>query len=72
MWFPSSMHVANLMEFVALTPPSFSVLVGTASILYPGLAVGAVGGVCALANVSPKELVDVREIVRSHLILSLV
>jgi len=56
----SSLNIANLIEYVSLTPASFSVLVGTASILYPGLAVGAVGGVCALANIAPNELVQVQ------------
>ena len=46
-------------EYVYLTPPTFSVLVGTASVLYPGLCVGCIGGVCALANVAPKELIEV-------------
>jgi len=58
----SSLNISNLIEYVALTPATFSVLVGTASILYPGLCVGAVGGVCALANVSPRELVQVQKL----------
>jgi len=58
----SSLNIAHLIEYVSLTPPDFCVLVGTASILYPGLAVGAVGGVCALANVTPKELVQIQKL----------
>jgi len=58
----SSLDLANMAEYVYLTPKNFSVLVGTASILYPGLCVGCVGGVCALANVLPTELIMIQRL----------
>ncbi|ELT93590.1 hypothetical protein CAPTEDRAFT_134600 [Capitella teleta] len=41
---------------------NFQILAGSASFLYPALAVGAVGGVCALANVLAKETCDLRQL----------
>lgn len=37
----------------------FSIFVGTASALYPALALGAAGGILALANCNPNECVEV-------------
>lgn len=39
----------------------FSIFVGTASALYPALALGAAGGILALANCNPGECVEVYE-----------
>ena len=39
----------------------FSILAGSASFLLPALGVGAVGGICALANVLPNEVCQVYE-----------
>ena len=41
----------------------FQVLAGSASFLMPALSVGAVGGICALANVLPN---DVCELYQMH------
>jgi len=38
--------------------PDFQVLAGSASFLLPALEVGATGGVCALANIAPKECLE--------------
>jgi len=51
----SSENIAHLSEIIYNTPDSFLILVGTASVLYAGLSVGAVGGVLALANIAPEE-----------------
>jgi dihydrodipicolinate synthase/N-acetylneuraminate lyase len=37
----------------------FSILAGSASFLLPALGVGAVGGICALANVLPDQVCQV-------------
>ena len=37
--------------------PGFQMLAGSASFLYPALVTGAVGGVCALANVAAEQVV---------------
>jgi len=38
--------------------PDFQILAGSASFLLPALEVGATGGVCALANIAPKECLE--------------
>lgn len=40
------------------TGPDFRVLAGSASFFFPGLAVGAVGGILALANIAPEMALD--------------
>ncbi len=59
----SSENTAQTAETVASVPADFSVLVGTASVLYPGLAAGAKGGILALANIAPDECVRLQELV---------
>lgn len=42
-----------LAEYVVNTRPTFQVLVGSGAHLYPGLEIGAVGGILAVANLLP-------------------
>ena len=50
--------VAKIGEMVAATEQEdFQVLAGSASFLLPALTVGAVGGICALANILPAQVV---------------
>ncbi|NLE45047.1 MAG: dihydrodipicolinate synthase family protein [Chloroflexi bacterium] len=58
----SSGNVAKLADIVRLTSAGFQVLVGTAGVLFAGLAVGAVGGVVALANVAPQQSIDIQRL----------
>jgi 4-hydroxy-2-oxoglutarate aldolase len=51
----SSGNVTKLAEVVANARPDFVVLAGSAGFLLPALVVGARGGICALANVAPRE-----------------
>ncbi len=51
----SSGNVPQLTDILRRVSPDFAVLAGTASVLYPGCALGAAGGVVALANVAPEE-----------------
>ena len=55
----STEFTARISEIVANTPESFKVFVGTASVLYPGLMAGAVGGILALANIAPDECLQI-------------
>ena len=55
----SSENVVQTAEFVFHTPNDFITMVGTASVLYPGLCVGAEGGILALANIAPAQCVDI-------------
>lgn len=51
----SSGNVIQMHEVLLRSKPGFNVLVGTASALLAALAVGATGGVLALADVAPAE-----------------
>jgi len=52
-------NLAKLADVVRLTGSDFQVLAGSAGFFLAGLAVGAVGGVLALANVAPQQCIDV-------------
>lgn len=52
-------NIVKMSETVRLAAPGFQVLAGSASFLYPALAIGAVGGILALANIAPEECVDI-------------
>ncbi|MFC2084345.1 dihydrodipicolinate synthase family protein [Bacteroidota bacterium] len=55
----STENIAGLSEMVNVTKDDFSVIVGTATVFYPGLCVGAVGGILALANIASSECLKV-------------
>jgi len=55
-------NVAKLADVVRLTGPDFQVLAGSAGFFFAGLALGAVGGVLALANVAPREAIDIQRL----------
>ena len=50
----TSGNITQLAETVRMVGPGFQVLAGSASFLLAGLAVGAVGGILALANIAPQ------------------
>jgi len=58
----SSGNIAKLGDIVRLSRPGFQVLVGTASAFFAGLALGAVGGVLALANVAPAQTLEIQHL----------
>lgn len=63
----SSGNVQRLAEILAAVPPSFQVLVGSASTIYPSLTLGARGCILALACALPEKCVALFEMVRqSH------
>jgi 4-hydroxy-2-oxoglutarate aldolase len=61
----SSANLAQIADLVALTPPDFKVLVGSAPTLYPSLCVGAIGGIVAAACVIPDAMVRLYDHVRA-------
>jgi 4-hydroxy-2-oxoglutarate aldolase len=52
----TSPELERLGQFAAMAPGRFSVLSGSAPVIYPALVSGAVGGILAVANVLPDEL----------------
>jgi len=55
----SSGNIPQLAQIIDQTPKTFHALVGAASALVPGLAIGASGGILALGVVAAKEFCDV-------------
>jgi 4-hydroxy-2-oxoglutarate aldolase len=55
----TSGNITQLAETVRLAGPGFQVLAGSAGFFLPGLAVGAVGGILALANIAPEMGLEV-------------
>jgi 4-hydroxy-2-oxoglutarate aldolase len=58
----SSGNVAKLADVVRQTGPEFQVLAGSAGFFLAGLTLGAVGGVMALANIAPRQCIDMYQL----------
>src|SRR4029077_9075715 len=61
----SSGNVQRAAEMLAAVPPSFQILVGSASMMFPSMVLGAVGTILALASPLPKQCVALFEAVRT-------
>jgi 4-hydroxy-2-oxoglutarate aldolase len=59
----SSENIRQTTEMIDQSPENFVTIIGTASVLYPGIAAGAVGGILALANIAPNECVQIQKLV---------
>jgi 4-hydroxy-2-oxoglutarate aldolase len=57
----SSGNVNLLGQYLNNSESKFNVLVGTAGVLFSGLALGCVGGIVAMANVAPQACVKILE-----------
>ena len=55
----TSGNITQLAETVRLAGPGFGVLAGSANFLLAGLAVGATGGILALANIAPEKGLEI-------------
>lgn len=54
----SSGNIAKFAETLYQTPDDFQILAGSASFLFPAVALGGVGAVAALANIAPQQCID--------------
>jgi 4-hydroxy-2-oxoglutarate aldolase len=61
----SSGHVQRIAEMVEAAPRSFQVMTGSASMLFPSMAVGACGAILALASALPEMCVAMYDAVQS-------
>ncbi|RJR26544.1 MAG: dihydrodipicolinate synthase family protein [Desulfobacteraceae bacterium] len=61
----SSGNIVKISQVISGAKPSFQVLAGSGSFLAPALAMGAVGGVMALAAVAPYALHDLTQAVKN-------
>jgi 4-hydroxy-2-oxoglutarate aldolase len=52
-------NIAKMADIVRQTGPDFQLLAGSAGFFFAGLALGAVGGVLALANIAPDRCLDI-------------
>lgn len=59
----SSGNLGTFSDYLRLTLDSFSILVGTATVFYSAMGLGAKGGILALANVAPKECVQLYNLI---------
>ncbi len=59
----SAENLRQTAELVSMTDKNFSTIIGTGSVLYTSLSVGAVGGILALANIAPNECVRIQKFV---------
>jgi 4-hydroxy-2-oxoglutarate aldolase len=48
-------NIAKMADIVRLAEPGFQMIAGAAAFFFAGLAVGAVGGILALANIAPDQ-----------------
>ena len=62
----SSDVVSKISEIAANVHQGFKIIVGTASVLYPGLLSGATGGILALANLLPDECIQLYQFVKEN------
>jgi 4-hydroxy-2-oxoglutarate aldolase len=60
----SSGNVQRAAEMLAAVPPSFQILVGSASMMFPSMVLGAVGAILALASPLPELCVALFNAVR--------
>lgn len=61
----SSGNVQRAAEMLAGVPSTFQVLVGSASMMFPSMVLGAVGSILALASAMPEQCVALFEATRS-------
>ncbi len=54
-------NIVQIAEIIKNAPPDFAVFAGSASFFLPSLALGAVGGTFALANIFPNQCAEVQE-----------
>jgi 4-hydroxy-2-oxoglutarate aldolase len=58
----SSGNIGQLSEIVHSTRKGFTVFVGSAPVFFPALCVGASGGILAVANVAPRECIQIQNL----------
>jgi 4-hydroxy-2-oxoglutarate aldolase len=61
----TSGNIAQLADTVRLVGRGLQVLAGSAAFFFPGLAVGAVGGILALANIAPDRATGIYNLFRT-------
>jgi 4-hydroxy-2-oxoglutarate aldolase len=60
----STENVSRISEIHSNANPDFKLIVGTASVLFPGILSGAIGGILALANIAPDQCIQIYSLIR--------
>jgi 4-hydroxy-2-oxoglutarate aldolase len=55
-------NITKIADIVGRAKPGFQVLAGSAGFLLAALSVGAIGGIMALANIAPKQCIDIQKL----------
>jgi 4-hydroxy-2-oxoglutarate aldolase len=55
-------NITKIGDTIRRAGPGFQVLAGSAGFLFASLALGAVGGVVALANIAPQQAIDIHHL----------
>jgi 4-hydroxy-2-oxoglutarate aldolase len=58
-------NITKLADTVRLAGPEFQVIAGSAGFFLAGLAVGAVGGILALANIAPQQAIAIYQLFKA-------
>jgi 4-hydroxy-2-oxoglutarate aldolase len=58
----TSGNIVKLADMVRQAGPHFQVLAGSAGFFFPALMVGAVGGILALANIAPRQSIEIYDL----------
>ncbi len=61
-------NIAKIADMVRITGKGFQVLAGSAGFFFPALAVGAAGGIMAMANIAPQQSLDIYDLFRKGFI----
>jgi 4-hydroxy-2-oxoglutarate aldolase len=59
-------NIAKMADIVRLADPGFQMIAGSAAFFFAGLAVGAVGGILALANIAPAQCIEIYRLFRAR------
>jgi 4-hydroxy-2-oxoglutarate aldolase len=60
-------NIAKIADMVRIAGKGFQVLAGSAGFFFPALAVGAAGGIMAMANIAPQQSLDIYDLFRKGL-----
>jgi len=60
--------ITKIADMVGLTDPSFRVMAGSGGFFLPALVVGAVGGIMAVANILPDQMLEILRLFKRGLI----
>jgi 4-hydroxy-2-oxoglutarate aldolase len=61
-------NISKIADMVRITGKGFQVLAGSGGFFFPALAVGAVGGIMAVANIAPQQALDIYHLFRKGFI----